>query len=148
MTPAMSLPLETVLDTNVLISAFRSRNGASFELLRRVGMPGWRLHISTALFLEYEDVARREAMAAWAKPERIEAVLQFIAANAVEHGISFRWRPFLPDPNVDFVLELAVSAGARYIVTHNMRNFAGCDSLGITAVTPGGGLETLRTIQP
>ena len=144
----MSMQLEVVLDTNVLISALRSRKGASFELLRRVGMPGWRLHISTALLLEYEDVARREAMAVWARPERVEAVLRFIAANAMEHGISFRWRPFLSDPNDDFVLELAVSAGARYIVTHNIRNFAGCDSLGIAAVTPGKFLNTLRTIQP
>jgi predicted nucleic acid-binding protein len=93
-------------------------------------------------------VARREAMAAWARPERVEAVLQFIAANAMEHGISFRWRPLLPDPNDDFILELAVSAGARYIVTHNIRNFTGCDSFGIAAVTPGEFLKTLRTNQP
>ncbi len=144
----MKPPLEVVLDTNVLISALRSRNGASFELLRRVGTPGWRLHVSTALLLEYEDVARREVMAAWAKPERVEAVLQFIAANAVEHGISFRWRPFLSDPNDDFILELAVSAGARYIVTHNIRNFTGADKLGVTVTTPGKFLKTLRTIQP
>jgi putative PIN family toxin of toxin-antitoxin system len=144
----MGATLEVVLDMNVLISALRSKNGASFELLRRIGKPGWRLHISTALLLEYEDVARREAMAAWARPERVEAVLQFIAANAMEHGISFRWRPFLPDPNDDFILELAVSAGARYIVTHNIRNFTGCDLLGIAAVTPGNFLTTLRTTQP
>ena len=144
----MSTQLEVVLDTNVLISALRSKNGASFALLQRVGKPGWRLHISTALMLEYEDVARREAMAAWARPGRVEAVLQFIAANAMEHGISFRWRPFLADPNDDFVLELAFSAGARYIVTHNTRNFTGSDALGIAAVTPGEFLKTLRTNQP
>jgi predicted nucleic acid-binding protein len=54
-------PLETVLDTSVLIAALRSRRGASFELLRLVGDDRWRLHISTALLLEYEAVARREA---------------------------------------------------------------------------------------
>ena len=59
----MSETLQAVLDTNVLISALRSRNGASFELLKRIGKPGWRLHISTALLLEYEEVARREAAA-------------------------------------------------------------------------------------
>jgi hypothetical protein len=46
-------PLETVLDTNVLISALRSRRGASFELLRLVGNERWQLHLSTALLLEY-----------------------------------------------------------------------------------------------
>ena len=144
----MTAPLEIVLDTNVLISALRSRNRASFELLSRIGKPGWRLHISTALLLEYEDVARRTAMAAWANPARVEAVLQFIAANSVEHAISFRWRPFLSDPNDDFVLELAVSAGVRYIVTHNIRNFIGSDTLGVIAITPKEFLKTLRTIQP
>lgn len=144
----MTAPLETVLDTNVLISALRSRNGASFELLTRIGKLGWRLHISTALLLEYEDVARREAMAAWAKPERVESVLQFIAANSVEHAISFRWRPFLSDPNDDFILELAVSGGVRYIVTHNIRNFTGSDTMGVIAITPKDFLKILRTNQP
>ena len=49
--------LEVVVDTNVWIAALRSRRGASFQLLRRVGDPRWRLHGSTALLLEYEEVA-------------------------------------------------------------------------------------------
>lgn len=32
--------LEAVLDTNVRIAALRSRNGTSFEWLRRVGQAG------------------------------------------------------------------------------------------------------------
>ena len=47
------------------------------------------------------------------------------------------WRPFLKDPDDDFILELAFAAGARYIVTHNTRDFAGSDQLGIQAMTPG-----------
>jgi putative PIN family toxin of toxin-antitoxin system len=129
-------PLEAVLDTNILIAALRSRRGASFELLRLVGDPRWRLHLSTALLLEYEAVARREASHFWLHPGRIEDVLEFLAANAQEHAISFRWRPFLSDPGDDFVLELAVAANARYVVTHNLRNFAGVESFGIEAITP------------
>jgi predicted nucleic acid-binding protein len=34
-------PLETILDTNVLIAALRSQRGASFELLRLVGDERW-----------------------------------------------------------------------------------------------------------
>lgn len=136
--------LEVVVDTNVWIAALRSRRGASFELLRRVGDPGWRLHASTALLLEYEAVARREAAHLWAQPERVEAILDYICAHAQEHAISFRWRPFLVDPNDDFVLELAVSAGARYVVTHNVRNFAGTERFGIEVVTPKQMLLKLR----
>ena len=113
-------------------------------MLRRVGKPGWRLHISTALLLEYEEVARREAAAFWARPERVEAILNFIAASADEHAISFRWRPYLSDPDDDFVLELAIAAGARYIVTHNMRNFVGVDSFGVTALRAAEFLKLLN----
>src|SRR5258707_1218586 len=120
-------PMEAVLDTSVLIAALRSRRGASFELLRLVGAAPWRLHLSTALILEYEEVAYREAQRFWLHPSRIEDVLDFLAANAQEHAISFRWRPFLGDPDDDFILELAVAANARYIVTHNLRDFAGVD---------------------
>ena len=144
----MSMVFEAVLDTSVLIAALRSRNGASFELLRRVGQPGWRLHVSTALLLEYEAVARREATAFWLRPERVEAILDFLAASSVEHAISFRWRPHLSDPNDDFVLELAVAAQAEYIITHNLRNFAAAQSLAVTALPPAEFLKLLNNQSP
>jgi predicted nucleic acid-binding protein len=121
--------LETVLDTNVLIAALRSRRGASFELLWQVGQEHWRLHLSTALLLEYEAVARREARHFWL------------------HAISFRWRPFLNDPNDDFILELPVAANVRYVVTHNLRNFAGVESFGLEAITPAQMLLKLQEMK-
>jgi predicted nucleic acid-binding protein len=48
----------------------------------------------------------------------------------------FLWRPFLADPNDDMILELAFAARCPYIVTHNIRDFRGCEQLGIQAVTP------------
>lgn len=140
-------PLESVLDTNVLIAALRSRRGASFELLRLVGDERWRLHLSTALLLEYEEVAHREAQHLWLHPERIEYVLDYLATSGQEHAISFRWRPLLNDPDDDFILELAVAANVRYIVTHNLRNFAGVDSFGIEAITPAQMLMKLRELK-
>lgn len=77
-------------------------------------------------------------------PERIEDVLDYLSANGQEHAISFRWRPCLSDPDDDFILELAVAANARYIVTHNLRNFAGVEKFGIEAVTPAQMLLKLR----
>ena len=81
---------------------------------------------------------------AWLHPDRIEAVLDYLAASGQEHAISFRWRPFLDDPDDDFVLELAVAAGAGYIVTHNWRDFAGVEKFGLQTVTPSQMLMKLQ----
>lgn len=57
----------------------------------------------------------------------------------------FLWRPWLPDPQDDLVLEVALAGGASHIVTHNIRDFAGTDQLGITAVTPDQFLKQLKS---
>jgi len=89
-------------------------------------------------------VAHREAEHFWYHPSRVDDVLDFLAASGCEHAISFRWRPFLNDPDDDFMLELAVAAQVRYIVTHNLRNFAEVGSFGIDAATPAQMLLRLR----
>jgi len=96
--------------------------------------------------LESEAVAVREAHSLWLQPHLVEDVLDYLCANAEEHAISFRWRPFLPDPSDDFILELAVAAGVRYIVTHNVRHFAGIEAFGIEAITPAQMLVKLSEI--
>ena len=95
-------PCQIVMDTSVLICALRSRRGASFELLRTIGGRRWQLHLSTALLLEYEAVARREAQAFWLQSERVKDVLDCISGRAQEHAVSFLWRPFLSDPGRRF----------------------------------------------
>ena len=52
------------------------------------------------------------------------------------HDIYYLWRPFLPDRKDDMVLELAVAARCSHIVTHNLRDFQGAESFGITIVSP------------
>ena len=59
--------------------------------------------------------------------------------------VRFRWRPTLPAPDDDFVLELAIAARCSFIVTYNRRDFSGFGDIGIQAVTPQ---EFWRTITP
>lgn len=47
------------------------------------------------------------------------------------------------------ILELALAARCRSLVTHNLRDFAGCEKLGIEAVTPGEFIKMLkRDVKP
>lgn len=52
--------VDVVLDTNVLVAVFRSKRGASYQLVRSIGLGGWMPNISVALALEYEDVLKRQ----------------------------------------------------------------------------------------
>jgi putative PIN family toxin of toxin-antitoxin system len=132
-----------VLDTNVVIAALRSRRGASFAVLRRLGQ-GWTPLISVPLILEYEAVGKREAQRLKIPESTVEAIIRAFCFVGRETDIHFRLRPFLPDPGDEFLLELAVAGRADAIVTHNVRHFAGIERFGILVLTPR---EFLRTIE-
>jgi len=68
-----------------------------------------------------------------------------LASQAHLPEVHFLWRPFLPDPNDDMILELAFAAGCRYIVTHNLKDFHGSEELGVTAITPRDFLQLVRS---
>ncbi|NJL28597.1 MAG: putative toxin-antitoxin system toxin component, PIN family [Thermoanaerobaculia bacterium] len=121
-----------VLDTHVVISALRSKKGASFKLLGLVG-ERFELCLSVALALEYEDVAHRATSLPSAV---IETIVGSLCRVAHQQTIFFRWRPTLRDPSDEMILDLAVAAGASYIVTFNHRHFVGADRFGIKVVSP------------
>ena len=53
----------------------------------------------------------------------------------------YLWRPQLKDPSDDMVLELAVTANCKYIITYNLNDFKGIEKFGIQAITPKAFLE-------
>ena len=124
------------MDTNVLVAALRSRRGASYRLLQMIDDPRLEVQLSSALFYEYQEVAEREAASFWVDPSKVNDVLDYICARAHTLAIYYSWRPTLPDPDDDMILELAVAAGASYVVTHNRRDFAGSERFGIEAIGP------------
>jgi putative PIN family toxin of toxin-antitoxin system len=125
-----------VLDTNVLVAAARSREGASFLLLEELALqPRFRICVSVPLVLEYEMALKRtpglDASAA-------EQIVDYLCEVGDKREIYFLWRPFLRDPKDEMVLEVAVEAGAEAIVTHNVRDFDGVEErFGIRVLRPG-----------
>lgn len=89
---------KVVLDTSVIVSAFRSRRGASFAILSLLLDERFEIQISVPLAVEYESALSR-----------------------------------------------AVGRASRsdYLVTHNVADFAGAETLGVTVITPATFLRIL-----
>lgn len=130
------MEFKVIIDTSVLISGLYSNKGAAFKLLEIIGHPDLKIFISTSLALEYESVAKRETESYWLDAILLDSFIDFICSNSSETVIYYNWRPFLSDPNDDFILELAVASGANWIVTYNHSDFIGSDKFGIKTITP------------
>ena len=115
-----------VVDTNVLVSAILSPDGAAREVLRRCLTSEVQPLIGNALFLEYEDVLSREELFAAAPigSEDRAALLNDVLSVCRWVNISFLWRPNLPDESDNHLIELAIAGNAEWIVTGNARDIA------------------------
>jgi putative PIN family toxin of toxin-antitoxin system len=127
---------QVVLDTSVVVPALRSKRGAAYRLLRLVDSGKFEINLSVPLFLEYEEVCKRLVGEIPLTEQDIEAVLDYLCRVAHHRAVYYLWRPFLPDPKDDMVLELAVAAGCDCIVTYNVRDFRGTEQFGIRVLTP------------
>lgn len=137
--------MRVVLDTSVLVAAVRSRRGASFALVSSIPSDRFKVCLSVSLFLEWQDVLTRpEHLAPGRTAEDALAFTRYLASQSHLQEIHFLWRPYLLDPGDDMILELALAARCRYIVTHNVRHFAGCEKLGIEPIPPGAFAKLLQ----
>lgn len=125
-----------VLDTNVLVAGLRSRRGASYQILQRVGTGRFVHVVSVPLVFEYEDLLRRRSTGLRLSAADVGVVLDYLCATGEHQPIHFLWRPVLPDPRDDLVLEVAVNGQCDTIVTFNSRDFAGSERFGIAFATP------------
>ncbi len=133
--------LQIILDTNVLVTAFRSSLGVSYRLLALVESGKFQLNVSTPLVAEYEEVLRRNVPSVDAP-----AVVDYLCGISNRHRIFYLWRPVLKDPDDDFILELAVKCGA-IIVTWNTRDFRKASLFGVEVMTPRDFLKKIGELQ-
>ncbi len=134
---------QIVVDTNVFVSALLSSRGAAHRLLTLVGSGLFELNLSISLIAEYEAVGKRMLDQTQLTEQDLNEILDYLCAMSNRRKIFFLWRPLLPDPGDDMVLELAVAAGVQYIVTFNRRHFAGSEQFGVQVATPQRFLERI-----
>ena len=105
----MRRPL-VVFDTNVVVSAFRSRRGAAFRAVAAVGAESFDIAISVPIVLEYEEALLAQRTAGITELD-VRTALDYLCDVGHQQEVFFLWRPTLRDPDDDMVLELAVAAG-------------------------------------
>ena len=128
------------MDSSVVVSAFRSRRGASYRLLEFVAERRLVPLATPALFLEYKDVLKRPAQRAVSGliPARVDAVLSALASAVEPVEVRFAWRPRLADPGDEMVLDAAVNGRADALITHNLSDFAAAaPRFGLIVLPPG-----------
>ena len=135
-----------ILDTNVLVAAIRSRRGASFRLLEQVGRGRFDIVLSVGLVLEYEEVLERHRESAGLTSSDIRDLLDYLCAVGRHQTVFYLWRPALPDPDDDMVLEVAVAGECDGIVTFNVRDYPGVGKFGLWVETPKDFLKRIGVI--
>ena len=101
-----------VLDTCVIVTAFRSRNGASRVVLDWVADRLLVPLLTPALFLQYEDVLKRPEQLRISRLTltQVDQILAALGSAAEPVAIHYSWRPQLPDPTDESGHEVQTTA--------------------------------------
>lgn len=131
--------MRLVIDTNVIVKAFRAPSGASAALTRQIRNDRVVFLASPPLFFEYEQVLKRpeHLSAAGASGTDAENFLDVLASLVTPVEIHFLWRPQLNDPEDEMVLEAAINGGAEALVSFERETFTKATArFGIALMTP------------
>ena len=112
--------IRTVIDTNVLVSAFLSPGGNAALILQAIIEGLIPIFLTDEIAQEYADVLNRPRFAL--DPDTVRVTLDHIHRHAqfVQPDPS---APASPDPNDTMFLQCAFAAQADVIVTGNRRDF-------------------------
>lgn len=128
--------MKIVIDTNVLFAALKSRRGASYKLVSLLPAERFSIVISVPLIIEYEEVLKRGKLSSYITEKDISDFIDFFCYVGERQDIFFLWRPFLPDPSDDLVLEVAVAGSCEAIITYNKRHFKNVYKFGLKILDP------------
>ena len=107
-----------VLDTNVLVSALISPGGASAQLLLELRAGGFELILSPLLLAELRQVLGRDKFRRYITEAEADAYVELIRREGVVRADPPPSpEPMSADPDDEYLIDLARSAGADALVT-------------------------------
>ncbi|HXK49023.1 MAG TPA: putative toxin-antitoxin system toxin component, PIN family [Clostridiales bacterium] len=125
--------MKIVLDTNVLISGLLNPDGIPGFIVRLVASGYIELIYDYRIIAEYVNVMSRPKF--HIDPENISALIEQIKAN----GLLVSPLPLnlgIPDPEDLKFIEAAVSSGAKYLVTGNLKHFPAPEFKEVKIISP------------
>lgn len=129
-----------VLDTNILVSAARSREGASFAVLQALRQRRFVALVSVPLMLEYEAVLKRpeQLQVGGRTLAMVDAFLDALCLHVEPMHLHYLWRPQTRDAADEMVLETALNGRADALVSLNTADFSkAAKRFRLSLLTPG-----------
>jgi putative PIN family toxin of toxin-antitoxin system len=132
-----------VLDTNVLVSALISPAGASARLLLELRAGSFELIVSPMLLAELREVLRREKFRGYVSENEVGSYVDLIESESVlVADPPPSSDPISPDPDDEFLIDLARSAAVDALVSGDSHLLELADSLPV--LSPKAFLATLQ----
>jgi putative PIN family toxin of toxin-antitoxin system len=125
--------MKVVLDTSVLVSGFLSPFGPCGEIVRMVTAGKIQLCYDARILAEYIEVLRRPLFQI--DPNELAPIIDYIESTG-QPAASSPLPHRLPDKDDEMFLEVALSAGARCLVTGNMKHYPEKLRMGMRVMTP------------
>jgi len=108
---------KVVLDTNVIVSALLSKDGAPARILLAVGERKILNYISEEILYEVKEVLSRQKITERTTDSGREGFVDMLDAISVHISPKRRLNVLTEDPADNKILECAVEADADYIIT-------------------------------
>jgi putative PIN family toxin of toxin-antitoxin system len=134
--------IRAVLDTGVLIAAVLSANGAPAELLRLWLDGVFEIVVSEKLLSELDRVLRRSKFRPYLSLREVERYLDLLSRWAEHASDGPADRNYTSDPNDDYLVALAISAEADFLVSGD-KHLLGVDHSVVPVLSPRQALEFL-----
>jgi putative PIN family toxin of toxin-antitoxin system len=142
------MSIKVIIDTNVLVAGLIGGKGPNREILRLCFKDTLQPYIGNALYKEYQDLLSRENIQELCKQTSLtlSEFLDDFANICKPIEVWFLWRPNIKDEADNHIIELAVAANIKFIVTNNISDFAQAElqQVGHTVITPPDLLKLLR----